>query len=89
MAIVKSIHEAGIIHRDLTQESIGLRLTNSNETRYKVTKIGGFDHALRPEMVEFVTAQTQSESFEGNFWMAPEVRIGCKQSYSADVWSLG
>ena len=45
MQITKKMHELGVVHRNLDQESIGLRESRSHHGVYYVEKIGAYDTA--------------------------------------------
>ena len=71
MQIVIQLHQAGILHCDLTQDTIGLRESRSSQFGYQINKIGGFDYACINKR-----GQSMADSYENNWWMAPEVRDG-------------
>ena len=49
------MHKLGVVHRNLDQESIGLRESNNQQGFYTVEKIGAFDTAIYLEPGETVT----------------------------------
>ena len=78
---LKTIHDKGIMHRDIKPNNIFVKYENENEEN-KIVKLGDFGCSV------FIKDNT-SESIGTLLYCAPEIHKGVVYDEKCDLWSLG